>query len=330
MMKRAMQWFAAASFVLCSTDARAACRTDDDQQDQLPVTLGEVRAFPEAYKRVPFDLALLFHGPRDVYNPFYTVFEPSRYLNFAAWEENASLFSREGYAADYPLFYVDRNNVELQKLVVSTRPCTWLNARCIVRSTAQDRAWIEVLAITRVGATIDTTDLRHLIRANVLAGNGEFDRALLEIALAKLPNAAPRFLARCRGEEGRIALAANQPERALVALQQAGSICPEDTLITALLDRASTQVAMRRDQQRDSVPAAPPAPLRAPTIDPQAPAAPLPKVETPIVTPEAPPAEAPKNPDPMPELPVTPSPAPPETNPDPVPDTEPKDHGDGG
>jgi hypothetical protein len=260
---------------------------DDDKNARIPVTLTEVRAFPETYTRVPFDVALLYHGPREIYNPFYTVFEPSAFLNFAAWPADARVYTRDGFADDYPLFYVDRKNGELQRAVVAMRPFTWFDARCIVRSTAQGRAWIEVLAVTKVGPVMDPGDLRHLVRANVLSANGEFERALLEFELAQLVGAPKSFVARCRGEEGRVALAANQPERAAMALQQAFQWFPEDKQIAAALDQATTQVATRRQRDVASVPAFQPPPIRRVP----APVVPRPEMPPPTVEPQAPTTE---------------------------------------
>src|SRR5262245_43145488 len=156
---------AAGALAIFAGSARAA----DDDEDKIPVTLAEVRAFPETYQKVPFDLKLLFHGSRNIYNPFYTMFEPSAYLNFAAWPSDAPIFTRDGFCDDYPFCYVDRRNNELQRQFVAMRPFTWFEARCIVRSSAQGRAWIEVLSVTQVGPVLDGMDLRHLVRGNVLA-----------------------------------------------------------------------------------------------------------------------------------------------------------------
>ncbi len=320
------RFLAACALATLAGFAKAA----DDDENRIAVTLAEVRAFPETYRRVPFDLALLYHGPRNVYNPFYTVFEPAAFLNFAAWPSDAPIFTRDGFCDDYSLFYVDRKNGELQKQVVALRPMTWFSARCIVRSAAQNRAWIEVLAITQTGPMLDGGDLRHLVRANALAGNGEFDRALLEFEMARLAGAPPRFVARCRGEEGRVALAGNQPERAARSLEVAWQWFPEDKQIAAMLDRATMQVATMRQQQVASVPSGTPEPIRRvdpppmptpvvpsvpPSVDPQAPSSPLPEepkgkpadpkpveppsdppIEPPSETPVEPPAEKPAEP----------------------------------
>ncbi len=310
MKKRSCTRFLAA----CALASFAGFARAEEQAEtkRIAMTLDEVRAFPEAYCRVPFEIDLLYHGPRSLYNPFFTVFEPSSFANFAAWPAESPIFERQHYLEDHPLFYYERKDAALQRTIFALKPYTWFSARCIVRSIAQGRAWIEVLAITSVGAQLDNTDLRHLVRANSLADAGEFDRALLEIEMARLFSAPTRFVAQARREEGRVALAANQPERALLALQQAWQSLPEDKLVAALLDRASAQVALLRQSQVATLPGA--APVTAPAVEtrtkpkPQAPVTPV----APEVAPETeptPPATKPQDEDgeqPSGETPVLP------------------------
>lgn len=316
MKKRSCTQFLAA----CALATFAGYARAEEQADakRIAITLDEVRAFPEAYCRVPFELDLLYHGPRSLYNPFFTVFEPSSYANFAAWPAEAAIFERDKYVEDHPLFYYERKNTTLQQSLLSLKPYTWFSARCIVRSMAQGRAWIEVLQLTQVGAQLDTTDLRHLVKAHALAANGDFDRALLEIEMARLFSAPPRFIAQARREEGRVALAANQPERALLALQQAWASLPEDKLVAALLDRASAQVAMLRQSQVATGPGS--APVTQPIAAPAKAVRPLAPPPTPTPAPLEPPA-APKDATPLP-APVEPQePTPAEPAPTPADET---------
>ena len=237
-MTNRTRFLAVAFAVLCTAQARAG---DDEPTDQvkLSATLAEVTSFPEAYRRVPFELELLYHGPRELYNPYYTLFEPATYMNFAAWSADKAIWTRDGYVDDYPLFYVDRKTGVLEHQVVALKPFTWFTAKCIVKSTAQGRAWIEVLSISTTNTTLDRNDLRHLVKASVLASGGEFDRALLEFSMAKMTDAPARFVARYHVDQGRVALAANQPGRAMAELQAALPALPDDKELIALLDRAT-------------------------------------------------------------------------------------------
>src|SRR5262249_53995735 len=118
------------------------------------------------------------------------------------------------------------------------------------------------------GAMLDLTDLRHLVRSNVRAQAGEWQAALLECEMARLLNAPPGFVARCRADEGRLALCAGDPERAAGALQQAWQCFPTRPEHASLLNQAPERSAARRGGQAawvktDTVPPSMPAP--APT-----------------------------------------------------------------
>lgn len=274
-MTNRTRFLAVAFAALCAVQARAG---EDEPNDdvKLSVSLAEVTSFPEAYRRVPFELELLYHGPREVYNPYYTLFEPATYMNFAAWSADKPIWMRDAFVDDYALFYVDRKNAPLEHQMVALKPYTWFSARCIVKSTAQGRAWIEILSITTTNTTLDLADMRHLVRANVLASGGEFDRALLEFGMAKLATAPPKFVARCHADQGRVALAANLPGRAMTEFQAALTALPEDREIVALLDKATTTVATPKAQsQVASAPTSVPPPLnlnggpRPPRNDPK-------------------------------------------------------------
>jgi len=310
-MTNRTRFLAVAFAVLCTAQARAG---DDEPTDQvkLSATLAEVTSFPETYRRVPFELELLYHGPRELYNPYYTLFEPATYMNFAAWSADKAIWTRDGYVDDYPLFYVDRKTGVLEHQVVALKPFTWFTAKCIVKSTAQGRAWIEVLSITTTNTTLDRTDLRHLVKANVLASGGEFERALLEFSMAKMTDAPARFVARYHVDQGRVALAANQPGRAMAELQAALPALPDDKELIALLDRATgNTTAPIAQPQVASAPTSVPPPLNlnggarpaqkpnepkrnaAPAIDPNAPKSEPAKTAAPSAI-DPMPADAPK------------------------------------
>src|SRR5262249_38562488 len=240
-MTNRTRFLAVAFAALCAAPAHAG---EDELNDTVKLTasLTEVTNFPEAFRRVPFELELLYHGPRELYNPYCTRFEPGTSRNSAAWPAEKPVWTRDGFIDDYPLFYVDRKNKPLEGQMVALRPFTWFTAHCIVKSTAQGRAWIEVLSVTSSNTMLDVTDMRHLVKANVLASGGEYDRALLEFGMAKLAEAPPRFVARCHADQGKVALSAGLPGRAMTEFQAALTALPEDKELMALLDRANSTV----------------------------------------------------------------------------------------
>src|SRR5262245_22374719 len=102
-MTNRTRFLAVACAALCAVQARAG-EDELNGDGKLSVTLAEVSSFPEAYRRVPFELELLYHGPRELYNPYYTLFEPATYMNFAAWPADKPIWTRDAFLADYQLF----------------------------------------------------------------------------------------------------------------------------------------------------------------------------------------------------------------------------------
>ena len=186
-------------------------------------TLEQVVGCPEAFAKVPFDVDLLYGGASDVFNPFYSVFEPSVFANFKAWGAEAPIWERDAYSTPHRLFYVSRRRPEALRSMLSLKPMTWVRARCIVRSTFRDRAWIEVLSVVRTGSTVPSADFAHMVKGWVHSERGEYHQAMMELDevqcdVAKMPRT---FQARHMIEVGRAALGADEPELAMNALRAA-------------------------------------------------------------------------------------------------------------
>jgi hypothetical protein len=60
------RFLAAVAVALCAAQARAQQDEQLGEPSKLVAPLSEVTSFPEAYRRIPFDLELLYHGPREV------------------------------------------------------------------------------------------------------------------------------------------------------------------------------------------------------------------------------------------------------------------------
>ena len=127
-------------------------------------TLEKVNGCPEAFTKMPFEVELLFRDLGDIYNPFYTLFEPSTHLNFSAWSVGTPVWSRDGYMSHHPLFYVSRKNKQLEHHMLQMEAFTWFRARCVVRSTMTGRSWIEVLEILQEDGQFHPEDLQHMAR----------------------------------------------------------------------------------------------------------------------------------------------------------------------
>ena len=211
-----------------------------DDTEPLPLGLKEVTGCPEAYK-VPFELRLLFHSTGKIYNPFYTEFEPTAFLNFSAWAANAPMWTREGYQSDHPFFYVDRRrNPKTELEVIQLKPFTWIKVVCVVRSTSHGKAWIEILSLKDIDMTMPWSEVQKMIRGHVLAEQGQFERAVSEFNTLQFKGMPKAFVASCKHSIGRAALLAGKRELALANLRYAMQIFPEDLDIVTAYEAAQS------------------------------------------------------------------------------------------
>lgn len=187
-------------------------------------TLAQIQGCPDAYTKVPVDIDLLYAGASDVFNPFYTEFEPSHFMNFHAWGSTAAFWTRDGYTRPHYFFYVSRRTPDLLRRFSALKPMTWIQVRCMVRNTFSDQPWIEVQEILETGETVTAADFAHMVRGYVHAERGEFEQAMVELDAVSIKSMPDALAARYLTEVGRAALGAGQMERAISALRQARSL----------------------------------------------------------------------------------------------------------
>ena len=68
----------------------------DSLETPKEVSLGKVLDNPDSFLGVPVEFTVQFHETTKFYNPFFTRFTPDRYVNFAAWADEAALWMAEG------------------------------------------------------------------------------------------------------------------------------------------------------------------------------------------------------------------------------------------
>lgn len=207
-------------------------------------SLDEIRSFPSAYLQVAFQLDVLYNGTGEVYNPFYTVFEPSGWYNFSAWGADTPVWEKEQYKHPHRYFYVDRSNHAAFQAISTVSQRSWLRVTCRVRSTFHDQPWIEVLSVDEVGKTLDRNTLAKLVRGWTYAEQGEFERAVVEMESANLTRMPRPFVAMQRMEFARCAMRAGDLETARNALAQARSL---DKSIDGLETMTATLESYQRD-----------------------------------------------------------------------------------
>ena len=124
-----MKWTVVIAGLLCLLSHSVSAK----EEPSVPqTTLEKVYGCPEAFTRTPFEIELLFGGPGDVYNPFYSVFEPSRYINFRAWSSSAKIWEKDQYKAPHYMFYLPRQREDAAKALLTLDEFSWFKVTGIV------------------------------------------------------------------------------------------------------------------------------------------------------------------------------------------------------
>ena len=238
-----MNWKAlAASTVLAIFPASANGAEDGAGVAELQ----DVRAFPSAYLHLPIQMEVLYNGPGEVYNPFYTEFEPTRFLNFSAWGTKTELWKRSEYSAPFRFFYVSRDAKEVFLQLSQLKARTWIRATFQVRSTFHHEPWIELTGIERVGKSVDRPTLTHMVRGWALAEQSQWQRAAVEMASVNVAGMPRPFAAKFKVQHARVAARAGDTTTALSALAQARNFDRDVeglAAATALIEKQNTAVA---------------------------------------------------------------------------------------
>jgi hypothetical protein len=207
------------------------------------VTLAKVLEDPSAFLGVPVEMTIQFHETTKFFNPFFTRFTPERYVNFAAWGDEAALWMPEDFAASHPLFFVNKGGPDAQK-VLGLAPFTRLRVTALTLSTFKGQAWIEILKIKVERKALSRTSLGHIITGDKFAQQDRYNAAIQEYLKAwnadDLPGPARASVA---GRLGRAYYETRQVQQARDYLSEAVRLDPEDTESKELLDRVIGRMA---------------------------------------------------------------------------------------
>ncbi|MFO0982273.1 MAG: hypothetical protein U1E76_11145 [Planctomycetota bacterium] len=211
--------------------------------DNAPfIDLKTVRERPAAYQATPFKFDGQFYSVGTLYSPFYTVFEPARYINFSAWDDAEPVWNSRGYANSYPMLYLSRGRTKDATSLTRFQRFDRFRATAIVRATIGQYAFVEVLAIEPLDKKLSPTAVHHLIRAYRHKTAEEYDVAALHFADAFQDTLPDHVASLVRREEGECYLATGAYEQAVVAFAEARDLDENNADLKRLYDHA---VALR-------------------------------------------------------------------------------------
>ncbi|MEW6746317.1 MAG: hypothetical protein AB1486_26545 [Planctomycetota bacterium] len=203
------------------------------------VRLADVAASPDSFMATPFRFTCQFQGFGSIYNPFYTIFESSRYLNFAAWDDGVPLWRRDVYKKVFPLLYMRRDRYgAVQHLLQATR-FDRFEATAVVRSSFKSRAWVEVLDLTPLEGRFNEQSLGNMIVGFRHKLAGEYDLASLRFSRAYAETLPESARLETRRQEGECLLGAGAYQAALLMLDEALDEFPDSSDLQKLRQQAA-------------------------------------------------------------------------------------------
>lgn len=240
-MKTTSIWAMLALLTLIALPAAATNGWWDDLYEEKTVTLEQVMAHPEAYKGMDVSFVVQFHQLGQIDNPYYTRFEKGQYLNFSVWSDAATLWDKKAYNNDFPYLFIDRIATECQTILTASAYDRFL-VTGRVSSIFRGKPWIEVVGLKALDKKLTEPTLIKMVKAYKLKKAKRFDAAATEFNQAtneKLPAMVQTVLHR---ETGVCFAAANRFKDALVPLEKAVSLTPEDKGLIKVLAHCRQQV----------------------------------------------------------------------------------------
>lgn len=216
---------------LCIAFLAQPAFSDDGWWDDLyrpdHVSLSKIVETPFAFQDVDVELEVQFRSVGTVGNPYYTPFEVGSHLNFVVWADDAALWKKPAHDASFPFMFISRRHQGCQMLL-KARSYDRFRVTGRVSSVFRGRPWIEVRGIEALKEHITEPALIHLVKAFSFKKARRFDAAGAEFLLASsapLPKVSMVMVLR---ERGLCLYAAKRFDEALVALDRALELNPDD------------------------------------------------------------------------------------------------------
>jgi hypothetical protein len=320
-MRRSIRAAAPLVLTLAVLAGSASAGWWDEAAETKTVTLDELTARPHDFRGQEVQFDCVFHQISQFYNPYFTRFAPSVFVNFSAWPAGAELWREDVFLASHPFLFLERSDNALPALLAMPR-FSRLHLTGIVQEVFKNTAWIEVRKIETLPDALDRDALSLLVKGERAAARGDHEEALARFREAEgfpLPAEARRSISGMQAASlAKLGRTAEARQTLAAALAEA----PGDERILAQLTELDgpvappPTVASPAPPAAPAVPAAPPPPEAARRLPPPAPT----PVEAPVERPAArstaePPVEAPDATPPAPvrdpEPPVPADPAPP-------------------
>jgi outer membrane biosynthesis protein TonB len=155
----------------------------DDVFAERSVPLSKIIATPEAFRDVPVSFVVQFHQLGKAGTTFFTRFDPDTWLAFSAWADDAALWEKKAFEADFPHLFVRRDGPDL-RAVSSAAVYDRLAVSGVVRDVIKGQPWIEVTSVRTLPEKMNEASLVRLVKGLTLRDHRRFDAAAREFEAA--------------------------------------------------------------------------------------------------------------------------------------------------
>ena len=176
---------------------------NQDSEELQVLTFQKLQANPNAFKAAEITFRGQFHKLSGVFSPFFTLYTPSGFLNFAAWEYDAPIWKKEVFKSDFPFLYVAKGDRDLCDRISNMKAFTRFEATGVVESTFNDIPWIRVHEVKELPRGLTKETIRHMAKGYAFKLKDNHLNAAIEFSKAYHKNLPEDVRTLIRKEEGK-------------------------------------------------------------------------------------------------------------------------------
>jgi hypothetical protein len=158
------------------------------------VRVDELWTQPALYLGAEVRFTLQFRGVKEDWEPFFSRFEPTRWLELEGWPDEQFLWDAHVFDAPRGRLFVRRGG-GFEPLVRRARIYQRLEVRARVREVFQGEPWLEVLELVPREGEVGEGTILHVTRAREFAAEKSFTLALEQYERARSAPLPPHALA---------------------------------------------------------------------------------------------------------------------------------------
>src|SRR5262245_48736480 len=180
------RWVAAIGLALAPL-ATASAGWWDDLDKGEPVRLSDLTAQADRWKGKVVTFACIYHKFDSVYQPYFTSFNPEKWLNATAWYDGAPIWEKGAFTdQDFPFLYLEQTHPQRAEMIAML-PYTRIEITGRVKDVYRQHPFIEILGFHATPATFGKSVVEWMLRGDNAAAVGDYTRAEANYRLVLAP-----------------------------------------------------------------------------------------------------------------------------------------------